>query len=363
MKKSRMIAIFASMGILCSMVSLPAQAVTYLTQSDFISEEYYTLFDDQGLFQSVAGTTKEGADRLYLLYRSNGTLSDTDDCILVNKIEFNRLYLQVNDIAAYQKIYQKYAEKLSYDCYAEYESNSVTNPDDYFVDMYDERDDAGNLTVDITKIEDKYSTVRRMCLELSNSGVLVKAFYCPYYMYGNELTWYHGLGVENLSSENAEALYELVESYDAEISVKSAGTDAFAIGTISELDTAVAIKSAIEQQFPDAEFSVGYEMLDGSESYYQEKDLHLETTSASLGDIDGDGNVSVEDAVSVLSYYARQAAGLENVKILQESDQSSDEETAYLSADVNGDGEVTVEDAVEILTYYAKQSAGLDAAW
>jgi len=34
-----------------------------------------------------------------------------------------------------------------------------------------------------------------------------------------------------------------------------------------------------------------------------------------------------------------------------------------LAADVDGDGQITVEDAVAILTYYAKKSAGLDAAW
>ena len=31
--------------------------------------------------------------------------------------------------------------------------------------------------------------------------------------------------------------------------------------------------------------------------------------------------------------------------------------------DVNDDGEITVEDAVAILTYYAKKAAGQDATW
>lgn len=81
--------------------------------------------------------------------------------------------------------------------------------------------------------------------------------------------------------------------------------------------------------------------------------------AVSYGDIDGDGTVSVEDAVSVLTYYAQQSAGLE-AKLTQAVDT---EESAFLAADVDGDGQITVEDAVAILTYYAKKSAGLDAAW
>jgi len=81
--------------------------------------------------------------------------------------------------------------------------------------------------------------------------------------------------------------------------------------------------------------------------------------AVSYGDIDGDGIVSVEDAVSTLTYYAQQSAGLE-AKLTQAADT---EESAFLAADVDGDGQITVEDAVAILTYYAKKSAGLDAAW
>lgn len=65
-----------------------------------------------------------------------------------------------------------------------------------------------------------------------------------------------------------------------------------------------------------------------------------------LGDPDGDGKVSVEDAVMVLTYYAKRSAGL-----LAEID--------LYAADVNEDGVIGVEDAVGILTYYAKASAGL----
>ncbi len=93
--------------------------------------------------------------------------------------------------------------------------------------------------------------------------------------------------------------------------------------------------------------------------YTYEVEKTYQSTGDYLGDIDSDGTVSVEDAVSTLTYYAQQSAGLE-ANLTQAADT---EESAFLAADVDGDGQITVEDAVAILTYYAKKSAGLDTAW
>lgn len=74
-----------------------------------------------------------------------------------------------------------------------------------------------------------------------------------------------------------------------------------------------------------------------------------------LGDVDGDAMISVEDAVLVLTYYARQSAGLQ-----------PDTEAVFFhiqNGDVDENGVISVEDAVSILTYYAKQSAGLSPDW
>ena len=65
-----------------------------------------------------------------------------------------------------------------------------------------------------------------------------------------------------------------------------------------------------------------------------------------LGDVDGNGMIEVTDAVLVLTYYAKSAAG---IAVTIDS----------RSADVNQDGIVDVVDAVGILTYYARQAAGL----
>ena len=77
------------------------------------------------------------------------------------------------------------------------------------------------------------------------------------------------------------------------------------------------------------------------------------------GDVNGNNLVEVSDAVEVLKYYARKAAGLNSVF----SETPSENEAIFKLADVNKDGEITVQDAVLILTYYAKTASGGNPTW
>ena len=72
-----------------------------------------------------------------------------------------------------------------------------------------------------------------------------------------------------------------------------------------------------------------------------------------LGDVDEDGILAVEDAVAILTAYARNSAALEsNLTASQKR-----------LADVDQDSSISVEDAVSVLTYYARKSAGLEASF
>lgn len=73
-----------------------------------------------------------------------------------------------------------------------------------------------------------------------------------------------------------------------------------------------------------------------------------------LVDFDGNDSIDVDDAVSVLTFYAKKAAGVA-------VDDLSDEQ--FNAADIDTDGSITVQDAVYILTYYAQTSAGLEPSW
>ena len=72
-----------------------------------------------------------------------------------------------------------------------------------------------------------------------------------------------------------------------------------------------------------------------------------------MGDTNEDQEVSVSDAVEILTIYAKSAAG----------QSPSVTERKRFVADVNYDDQITVEDAVYVLTYYAKTAAGLSPSW
>lgn len=72
-----------------------------------------------------------------------------------------------------------------------------------------------------------------------------------------------------------------------------------------------------------------------------------------MGDMNEDQEVSVSDAVEILTIYAKSAAG----------QSPSVTERKRFVADVNYDDRITVEDAVYVLTYYAKTAAGLFSSW
>lgn len=73
------------------------------------------------------------------------------------------------------------------------------------------------------------------------------------------------------------------------------------------------------------------------------------TEDIQVGDLDGDGEVSIPDATAVLTLYVRHAVGL----------LTEEEEEKLPLADVNRDGKVDLSDATLLLTYYAVYGAGL----
>lgn len=88
--------------------------------------------------------------------------------------------------------------------------------------------------------------------------------------------------------------------------------------------------------------------LEAYKTYMKNVDF-LDEMAYGHGDVDGDADVTVSDAVSILSYYAATAAG----------QSPSFTEPQKQAADFNQDGIVTVEDAVKTLSLYAEHAAGI----
>lgn len=92
----------------------------------------------------------------------------------------------------------------------------------------------------------------------------------------------------------------------------------------------------------------GSDKLQAYKTYMKNVDF-LDEMAYGNGDVDGDADVTVSDAVSILSYYAATAAG----------QSPSFTESQTQAADFNQDGIITVEDAVKTLSLYAEHAAGI----
>lgn len=76
----------------------------------------------------------------------------------------------------------------------------------------------------------------------------------------------------------------------------------------------------------------------------------MDAPEVSKGDVDGYGDITIDDAFKVLQEYSYIAAG--------RGASFTDEEKG--AADVDGDGDVTLDDAFAILSYYSAKAAGKD---
>lgn len=92
----------------------------------------------------------------------------------------------------------------------------------------------------------------------------------------------------------------------------------------------------------------GSDKLQAYKTYMNNVDF-LDEMAYGHGDVDGDADVTVSDAVAILSYYAATAAG----------QSPSFTELQKQAADFNQDGIITVEDAVKTLSLYAEHAAGI----
>ena len=98
-------------------------------------------------------------------------------------------------------------------------------------------------------------------------------------------------------------------------------------------------------------YDVNTDGLDKLQAYktYMNNVHFLDEAAYGHGDVDGDADVTVSDAVSILSYYAATAAG----------QSPSFTELQKQAADFNQDGIIAVEDAVKTLSLYAEHAAGI----
>ncbi|MBQ8825412.1 MAG: cellulose-binding protein CttA-related protein [Ruminococcus sp.] len=111
------------------------------------------------------------------------------------------------------------------------------------------------------------------------------------------------------------------------------------------------------------------------QAYYNNKIIEYATPTIYIGvkgDVDLNGNVSVDDASKILNYYAKVAAGLNFLEYAFYPDDEILNNFAYFLADIDteskighdtADMSISVDDASYVSSYYAKIAAELNIKW
>ena len=351
MNKKKWIAILAGAALAGSL--LTAMPVSALYQITAEVPDGYEQFEDGGSLDFVS---KNGYYPVYKsVFNANRVLVLTDyHC---NVVELEVPTTPENMVSKYETIKEKYADVVdTFDQYWQELSDGVLH-----ITMCDTVDENGKQIQDPSMITSKRGEMQRMCQELLEAGAVTSASYTPYYAVLNLGDYQDFLYLKQVS-QTEEVITAFVQQQFGEDKIVGQIDDTdgyYYIKGFKNADALFAASTILEKQFEGARAVPVAIFLLADEQTYTTKTVNLLTAADACGDVDNDGNVSVEDAVAVLTYYAQQSAGLEAM-LTQAADT---EESAFLSADVDGDGQITVEDAVAILTYYAKKSAGLDAAW
>lgn len=344
MKKKKWIAAIVGAALTGSLfAAMPAEALYQITFDMNIPDGYEQVEDE---------------DAYYPVYWQADHHSNF---MTMNDYHCNVLLLTVpkEKLESYRELETQYADFFaSFD-----ESYENTLYDDVVkIRLWDVLEKKTNLSEDLENVESKEGIVRKMCQTLREADVIESAEYYPYCAQVIQGSYTNVMAIQNVPETEQEQLLAVFEqlgyedvtlTWNEDVGNYSARASAF-----QSADGILAASKALEENYEGADAGPILEVLENSSVNASVVDM-MALPLISYGDPDGDGTVSVEDAVSALTYYAQQSAGLE-AKLTQAADT---EESAFLAADVDGDGQITVEDAVAILTYYAKKSAGLDAAW
>ena len=349
-KKKWMLAAVLSVAMVSSLIwSVPVDAVFQLPAE---VPEGYEIVD--------LPLTTYTNDGYYPVYRK---ISDHNKVLvltnyLCNFVEIGVPITTENMVSKYEEIKKKYANVIvTFDMHSQNVYDDVL-----YLTMYDVFYEEGNLIKDPSMVTSKRGEVQKMCQELQEAGVVTSASYASYAVSEHFGYYDNAVYIEGLPQTESKSLKLFVrQQFGKEITVreiKELYGDVYIVEKFQNVDEAFAAQAILEKQFGEITTYVPDSFPDAP-NMCKVGEVNLLTAADACGDVDNDGTVSVEDAVSVLTYYAQQSAGLE-AKLTQAADT---EESSFLAADVDGNGQITVEDAVAILNYYAKQSAGLDAAW
>ncbi|MCC8110153.1 MAG: dockerin type I repeat-containing protein [Ruminococcus sp.] len=360
MKKTKILAAVSALtmciGAGSGLFGISADAISPTIMTPCIPESYEEI-DDHGFF-AMAASESNTYTVPYLVWESE------DDWLVVKSPHFNWIWVTVTDETLFDEIYAEYSEVLDFDL-------EDFADDCNQIQLYDYLDADGNVSFDVNDFEDKSSVIQEFCRELYDAGAISSANFVYAQVYAKVITEV-SIAIEGLTEEDAEAITalssdatvmydngELMEGrYNVYFGEEELGLTYYVrdVGTFEETYT---LAETLAEEFPDAEVSLvrnGWE--ESALKTYSTGMIDILTEDISVitslyGDMDGDEEVTVQDAYTCMCAFAEVSAG--NDDGLTDSQRTA--------TDVDGDGEITMQDAYLIQMYAANFAAGKDVTW
>lgn len=223
----------------------------------------------------------------------------------------------------------------------------------------DEFADNGTIAPGDYLVDPRNNNSNAMCLILIVSGGMVNAVipdengYIEFYANkGNRYAWLDCFG--SCTDTGHSYTFGTAGSYVA----AECYTGNFTAVTLPDTGVVLSEVPAGEYTLSFSSIPEGYRNP-GDVSFTVEEKTGIQTVEIilhegfTLGDVDDNGKIEINDASLTLAEYARIGAGLEP--------QFSD--VQLLASDINLNGKADINDATSILTYYAKQASGLEPTW
>ncbi len=163
--------------------------------------------------------------------------------------------------------------------------------------------------------------------------------------YRATLWLYNDENLKKLAKEEAAVIFEyFTEKKASEIVTTTETSTTETTTTTTETSTTEATTTTIETTTTETVTTT--ERIDP-----------IPIENGEMGDVDGDGSISINDATLILEYYAQSLAGLE-ARFIRLKDDQHGEELIFKIADINENGEIDMSDATSILRLYADIIAG-----
>ncbi|MCD7959895.1 MAG: dockerin type I repeat-containing protein [Ruminococcus sp.] len=352
MKKTKIFAMTLA-AVLCAEVASFSGFSADALASFCYDLEFLEDYSDYTFVTYTGGWTGTGY-RPRVIYQKIG--DGYTDIISADLLEANITTLKISEdgLEIYQEIYTTYEAELDFEYYSESELESLSEEDDtqvYSIHMYD-KPITETISTEPVDFTEKYDTLTAMCSDLEDAGVLVSAQYI-----GGLWTWSPGgsdqtFTITGVPEDEMEQMQEIVSAYDDDAVVTADGTT-YTIKSVEDYTAYNALGNALRTAYPDA-YVDGYLIIAEEANELQTASIDLLAKEITLyGDMDGDEEITVQDAYTCMCAFAEASAG--NDDGLTDSQRTA--------ADVDGDGEITMQDAYLIQMYAANVAAGKDVTW